>query len=61
MVGSPLIRSPHQYNGHPLLQQPYMQGKLFFCATETATTHGGYMEGAVTAVQQLAATLSQVQ
>ena len=57
VVGSPLIRYPHQYNGHPLLQQPYMGGKLYFCGTEAATAHGGYMEGAVAAVQRLADTL----
>lgn len=57
VVGSPLIRYPHQYNGAPLLHQAYFNGKLYFCGTETATAHSGYMEGAVVAAQQLAATL----
>lgn len=60
VTGSPLIRYPHQFNGDPLLQQAYLNGKLFFCGTETATVHGGYMEGAVTAAQRVAAALSQL-
>ncbi|MBN8788593.1 MAG: FAD-dependent oxidoreductase [Terrimonas sp.] len=50
-----VIQRPHQNNGHPLLQQSYMGGKLFFAATETATEFPGYMEGAVIAAQSIAA------
>lgn len=42
-----IVQRPHQNNGHPLLQNSYMDGKLFFCNTETATEFPGYMEGAV--------------
>ncbi|QNL52217.1 FAD-dependent oxidoreductase [Olivibacter sp. SDN3] len=51
---NPVIPHPHYNNGHPLLQQSYMNGKLFFGVTETATQHGGYMEGAVIAAQSVA-------
>jgi len=47
LEGSPIIQRPHQNNGHPLLQEPYMNGKLFFCGTETSRIYSGYMEGAV--------------
>ncbi len=50
-----VIQRPHQNNGHPLLQQSYMGGKLLFAATETATEFPGYMEGAVIAAQSIAA------
>lgn len=51
--GSVGIQSPHQSNGHPLLQELYMNGCLHFCNTETATQYPGYMEGAVIAAQSL--------
>lgn len=52
--GNQLIQRPHQNNGHPILQQNYMDGKLFFAATETAIEFPGYMEGAVIAAQSVA-------
>ncbi|GAA4800083.1 FAD-dependent oxidoreductase [Olivibacter ginsenosidimutans] len=55
--GKQLIERPHQNNGHPVLQESYMNGKLFFAATETATAFPGYMEGAVVAAQSVAAKL----
>lgn len=45
--GPQKIQRPHQHNGHPLLQESYMNGKLYFSGTETATQFGGYMEGAI--------------
>lgn len=57
VAGNPVFQRPHQHNGHPLLHRPYLNGKLHFCGTETTTTHGGYMEGAVVAAQRVAATL----
>ncbi|NIG56691.1 NAD(P)/FAD-dependent oxidoreductase [Chitinophaga sp. Cy-1792] len=45
---------PHQHNGHPVLHEGYMGGKLFFCGTETAGKYPGYMEGAVIAARMLA-------
>ena len=54
LKGSPLIERPHQNNGHPLLQIDYMEGKLLFCGTETASEFPGYMEGAVDAAIRVA-------
>jgi len=53
--GSQIIQRPHQFNGHPLLLENYLKGKLLFCATETATEFAGYMEGAVVAARRAAA------
>jgi monoamine oxidase len=50
--GSQVILRPHQNNGHPLLQQSYMNGKLYFSGTETAVGFAGYMEGAVVSALQ---------
>ena len=44
---SQTILRPHQNNGHTLLQNSYLNDKLFFSGTETATEFGGYMEGAI--------------
>lgn len=52
--GSQVIGRPHQNNGHPLLQKSYMNGKLLFCGTETASEFPGYMEGAVEAARRVA-------
>jgi monoamine oxidase len=41
--------APHQNNGHPLLSQPLMNGKLIMAGSETSTEHAGYMDGAVIA------------
>lgn len=54
VAGNPGDQLPHQNNGHPLLQMTYMNGKLFFCNTETASEFAGYMEGAVIAAKNLA-------
>ena len=45
--GKQLVQRPHQNNGHPLLQQSYLNKKLYFSGTETAVEFAGYMEGAV--------------
>ncbi len=54
VAGNPVIHRPHQHNGHPLLQQSYLNGKLHFGGTETATESAGYMEGAVVSAKRLA-------
>ncbi|HZH63754.1 MAG TPA: FAD-dependent oxidoreductase [Flavisolibacter sp.] len=38
---------PHQNSGHPLYQQTFMNGKLYFSGSETSPYYGGYMDGAV--------------
>jgi monoamine oxidase len=40
----------HPRYGHPLLQQPQMQGRLHWAGTETAV-NGGYLDGAVASGQ----------
>ncbi len=47
----------HQHNGHAVFQQPYFDGKLFIAGTETSSEFGGYMEGAVRAVERVVAQL----
>lgn len=54
LADNQLIQRQHQNNGHPLLQQSYMGGKLFFGATETAQQCAGYMEGAIIAAKAVA-------
>lgn len=38
---------PHQYNGHAVYRQAYLNGKLFIAGSETAAQFPGYMDGAV--------------
>ena len=54
LAGNQLIQRPHQNNGHPLLQQSYLNDKLYFSGTETATEFAGYMEGAVISAMKIA-------
>ncbi|MEK6511197.1 NAD(P)/FAD-dependent oxidoreductase [Myroides odoratimimus] len=49
-----IILRPHQNNGHPYLQQGYMNNSLFLCSTETSGEFPGYMEGAVYAAKSIA-------
>lgn len=52
-TGSQNIQRPHQNNGHPLLKKTYLNGRLFFCNTETASEFSGYMEGAIRSSKRL--------
>ncbi|GAA4915230.1 flavin monoamine oxidase family protein [Mucilaginibacter defluvii] len=54
LSGNPIIERPHQFNGHHLLQQAYLNQKLLFCGTETSPICGGYMEGAVISATRVA-------
>ena len=40
--------------GHPLLQVPIMNGRLFWAGTETSPIHGDYLDGAVYSGEQTA-------
>lgn len=44
---------PHQNNGHAVYQQPFFDGKLLMAGTETSPQFGGYMEGAIRAVERV--------
>jgi monoamine oxidase len=45
---------PHQYNGHPVLQESYCNGRLYFSGTESSPAYSGYMEGAVISALNIA-------
>ncbi len=45
---------PHQNNGHSLYQKSYLNNKLHISGTETSTSFGGYMEGAVIRAKEIA-------
>ncbi len=45
--GNLTIELPHQNNGHPYLQEAYLNERLFICGTETSSKFGGYMGGAI--------------
>lgn len=53
-----IIERPHQNNGHPLLQESYLDNKLYFCGTETSTEFAGYMEGAVQSARRVASQIN---
>lgn len=55
--GDPVILRPHQNNGHPVFLESYMNDRLYFCSTETASAFPGYMEGAVIAAKSVAGKL----
>ncbi|MFF4829619.1 FAD-dependent oxidoreductase [Streptomyces sp. NPDC001312] len=40
--------------GHPLYQQPALDGRLHWASTETATDHPGHIEGALAAGERAA-------
>lgn len=44
---------PHQNNGHAIFQKSFFDGKLFIAGTETSPEFGGYMEGAIRAVERV--------
>ncbi len=54
LAGNQLIQRPHQNNGHPLLQQSYLNDKLYFSGTESSTAFAGYMEGAIISAGKIA-------
>lgn len=39
--------APHQYGGHPVYRNAYLDGRLYLAGSETADRFSGYMEGAV--------------
>ena len=52
--GPQIIQRPHQNNGHPLLQNGYMNNKFYFSGTETSSVFAGFMEGAICAAIKMA-------
>lgn len=44
--------------GHPLYQQPALEGRLHWTSTETASSYAGHIEGALVAAERTAATIT---
>ncbi|MFE0257777.1 flavin monoamine oxidase family protein [Streptomyces sp. NPDC059010] len=44
----------HSLFGHPLYQQPALDGRLHWASTETADQHSGHIEGALAAAERAA-------
>lgn len=59
VAGAQVIQRPHQENGHALLQESYMENRLFFCGSETSVVNPGYMDGAVVAAKKIASVIGQ--
>ncbi len=51
--------TPHQNNGHTLYQRRYFNNKLIIAGTETASSFGGYMEGAVIRAKEVASIIKK--
>ncbi len=49
-----VLVSEHPHYGHPLLQLPQMEGRLWWATTEVSAHEGGYLEGAVSIGRQVA-------
>ena len=53
---------PHQNNGNPIFQHPFLEGNFFVAGTETAKQYPGYMDGAIHSAhyvfERLAASIS---
>ncbi|SED39710.1 Flavin containing amine oxidoreductase [Streptomyces melanosporofaciens] len=47
-------RADHSLFGHPLYQQPALDGRLHWASTETATAHTGHIEGALASAERAA-------
>ena len=54
LAGNQIVHIPHQNNGHLLLQKSYLNERLMFSGTETASVFGGYREGATVAAKRIA-------
>ncbi|RYY59358.1 MAG: amine oxidase [Chitinophagaceae bacterium] len=53
VVADALPVTEHPDYGHPWLQLDHWNDRLFFCGSETAQYHGGYMEGALNAAKRV--------
>ncbi|GAA5520853.1 FAD-dependent oxidoreductase [Aliifodinibius salicampi] len=51
---------PHQHNGHPIFQEPFLNNRLLISGSETATEFPGYMDGAVESAQRTVRQLKQL-
>lgn len=51
---------PHQYNGHSIFKEPFLNGRLFIAGSETATEFPGYMDGVVESARRTVRQLKQL-
>ena len=54
LAGNQHFQEAHFNNGHPAFKSAYLDNRLLFAGSETATVHPGYMEGAVVAANHAA-------
>lgn len=45
--GSRVLANEHPQYGHPLLQKPQLNGRLWWATTEASSVSGGYLDGAI--------------
>ncbi len=50
---------PHQNNGHTHYRESYLNNKLYIAGAETAVTHPGYMDGAVSSAADVSRRILQ--
>lgn len=55
------IFMPHQNNGNSVFQKKLHGGKLLISNSETSPVHGGYMEGAVSSANKVAARIIEAE
>jgi monoamine oxidase len=55
--GSTRLQTHRQTYGHPLYRDPQFDGRLHWCATETASEAPGHVEGALEAAERVAAAI----
>ncbi len=46
-------RGDYALFGHPVYQRPALDGRLYWCSTETATRSPGHIEGALEAAERV--------
>lgn len=51
---------PHQNNGHPYFKETYLEDHFLLAGAETATSHPGYMDGAVESARRVAGRVKQL-
>ncbi|MEM7119050.1 MAG: FAD-dependent oxidoreductase [Chloroflexota bacterium] len=56
-----VLATDHPAYGHPKLQVPQMNGRLWWATTEVATEEGGYLDGAISIGQQVASKIIATQ
>lgn len=54
-----VIANQHPQYGHPRLQDPQMNGRLWWATTETSPIEGGYLDGAISIGRSVAAKIAQ--